>query len=1246
MEKFLKPTKLELDPRTADCKKAWTHWKQTLDNFFGSFSTTPNDAAKLSALVNFVSPDVYAYIDGSPDFTTAIAALQAVYIKPKNEIYARHCLLTRKQQEGENIDEFMRTLEKLSKECEFKDVGKEDYRKAYIRDAFICGISSPEIRQKLLEENLDIDKSFEKARTYELAMLNSQRIGSSNVVNATVPETGAEEGEQDKVCAAMFQQYNNRNRNSSKGKSGSDNCFYCGYQSHSRDVCPARNQECNFCGFKGHFERACRTRAKTGASNGSYKKGNYNKPRADKPSYSQAPRLVSALPTSLADSVVSAKVRDRDVNVLIDSGSTESYINLETVKLLNLGVNSLDCENVKMASSRHSSTTLGSTKVDVTIGEHTYSEMRLKILPDLCCDIIMGHDVMNQHDKVVINFGGRRSTMNIDNISPSGFACSLSPMSIGPAHLFEHLSPDLKPIRCNSRQYSKPDTEFISQEVSKLLSDGRIEPSTSPWRAQVLVTSNERHRKRMVVDYSRTINKYCELDGYPFPNIDEMVNKVAQYTFYSTYDLKSAYHQVPIRESDRPFTAFEAAGRLYQFTCIPYGVSNGVAAFQRSVDGLIDSNNLKNTFAYIDNITICGHTREELDSHVKQFMEVVDKFGMTLNHDKTIEAVKEIKILGYQVSKGTIKPDPDRMGPLTNMPLPSDPCSLKRALGLFSYYSRWIPNFSEKIRPLSNEPDYPLNKSAEAAFEEIKQCIKDASLVSPNESDLLVVETDASDFCLSASLNQNGRPVAFFSRTLNCHEKHHSSVEKEACSIVEAVRKWRHYLCGRRFLLLTDQQAVSFIFNPQKLGKIKNDKLLRWRIELSCFTFDIKFRPGRLNYTADCLSRASTSTSNPLSTTLAAVPPSQDSLVEIHEALCHPGITRMTHLVRSRNLPYSVEDVKRVISRCTTCAKLKPVFYTPKNPPLIKATQPLERISIDFKGPLPSSTANKYILTVIDEYSRFPFAFPCKDLLATTVKKCLTELFSLFGPPGYVHSDRGKSFISELLRTFLVSQGIGSSFTTPYNPRGNGQCERYNGVIWKTVQLALATRNLEAHHWEVVLPDALHAIRSLLCTATNMTPHEKFLGFTRRSAGAVIPSWLLEKGKALLRRHVRASKYEPLVEEVDIIETNPCYARVCLENGTEKNVSLRDLAPLPRDDSNSNPVSEPVVTTAPSWVPEVTPTPISEKLSPAPVWTSPASEVPVSPPEPPPPEPEREVRQSSRVSVPPDRMNYHKLGGT
>ena len=147
----------------------------------------------------------------------------------------------------------------------------------------------------------------------------------------------------------------------------------------------------------------------------------------------------------------------------------------------------------------------------------------------------------------------------------------------------------------------------------------------------------------------------------------------------------------------------------------------------------------------------------------------------------------------------------------------------------------------------------------------------------------------------------------------------------------------------------------------------------------------------------------------------------------------------------------------------------------------------MERLSIDFKGPMPSRTKNKYILTVDDEYSRYPFAFACSNIDFKTVISCLSRILTLFGACIYVHSYRDKSFMSIELVSYLYSMRIARSRTSAYNPRGNGQCEKNNDLIWSAVLLALNNRNLFLSAWESVLPQVLHPIRSLLCTATNVT---------------------------------------------------------------------------------------------------------------------------------------------------------------
>ena len=164
------------------------------------------------------------------------------------------------------------------------------------------------------------------------------------------------------------------------------------------------------------------------------------------------------------------------------------------------------------------------------------------------------------------------------------------------------------------------------------------------------------------------------------------------------------------------------------------------------------------------------------------------------------------------------------------------------------------------------------------------------------------METDASSVAVSATSNQNGKPVAFYSRTLSKSKLAHSSVEKEATAIIEAVQKWSHLLTGRCFRLITDQRSISFMYDSKNHGKIKHAKILRWRIEVSQYKYEIIYCAGKLNAAADTLSHTY---SAPLFST---------SLYDIHANLFHSGITRTYHFVKFKNLPFSLNDVCKIVN--------------------------------------------------------------------------------------------------------------------------------------------------------------------------------------------------------------------------------------------------------------------------------------------------------------------------------------------
>ncbi|GFV21941.1 retrovirus-related Pol polyprotein from transposon opus [Trichonephila clavipes] len=524
--------------------------------------------------------------------------------------------------------------------------------------------------------------------------------------------------------------------------------------------------------------------------------------------------------------------------------------------------------------------TEGVCKVNLKIENFTYPNVELLVMKDLCSDVLIGHDILNRHSSVEIGFDGNRLPLTI---------CSLAAAQVPPVSLFSNLNPDCRPLVTKSRRQTVEDNIFMALEVQKLLQEGVIEPSNSPWKAQAFVIRGENHKPRMVVDYSQTINKYTLL----------------------------AYHQIPIQDSERHYAAFEACGKLYQFLRVPFGVTNGVACFQRVIDKIIEDDGLTQTYPFIDDVTMCGKDQKEHDDNLEKFMTVAKKYNLTLNEDKCTYSSNSVHLLGYIIQDGIIKPDPERLKPLRDTPVPKDSSALQR------------------------KKQFPLSRDAVLTFNSLKDDVANAALTTIEDDIPFRVETDSSDFAIGATLSQAGRPVAFFSRTLHASELRHSSPEKEAYAIVESLRHWRHFLMGKHFEVFTDQQVVAFVFNQRYGSKIKNEKLIRWRLELASSKFDIIYRPEKQNVIADTLSRIT-----------GAITPRVD-LYNLQNSLCHPGVTRMHHWVCCRNLLFSLEDIKKVTNSCLICNELKPRFV--KNVgTLVKATAPFERLNLDFKGPLPS----------------------------------------------------------------------------------------------------------------------------------------------------------------------------------------------------------------------------------------------------------------------------------------------------
>ena len=516
-------------------------------------------------------------------------------MKTPNNIFAPHELATRQQKPGESLDEFLEELKRLSKHCNFTAVSAETYRSEMIRDSFINGLTSNYIRQRLLENfELSLDRAYEIARTLhtaqknsELYMQQSHQLIPTNV--AAVSTNTSPPVDQDRESLAAIK----------KTASARKSCYFCGGYLHAnRASCPARDAVCHNCSKKGHCAKVCQSSRKSATVNAIYK-----------PSLCT---ITAACPSGLRHASVPVKINDIDnQTALIDSCSSENFISEKAFKRLQIPA-TLSDKKVTMAMTSMESSIIGQCNVTIVLNGNTYKNVRLDILQSLCSDVILGYNFQKQHKNLIFHYGGNEEDLIVTSGSPKTVSVldTKQPIvaDVDPPTLFKNITDDVKPIATKSRFFTKDDRAFIQDQISSLLEAGLIKRSDSSWRAQVMITRDEfkRHKKRMCIDYSQTVNLFTELDAYPLPRIDDLITKLSQYKVFSTFDLKSAYHQIPLRESETKFTAFEALGDLYEFVVIPFGVTNGVPSFQRIIDNLVTQEGVKDTFPYLDNVTVAG----------------------------------------------------------------------------------------------------------------------------------------------------------------------------------------------------------------------------------------------------------------------------------------------------------------------------------------------------------------------------------------------------------------------------------------------------------------------------------------------------------------------------------------------------------------------------------------------------------------------------------------------------------------
>lgn len=420
------------------------------------------------------------------------------------------------------------------------------------------------------------------------------------------------------------------------------------------------------------------------------------------------------------------------------------------------------------------------------------------------------------------------------------------------------------PIASKIYRLPKVHEEEVSKQINKMLKQKIIQPSVSPYNAPLWVVPKKmdasgQRKFRVVVDYRR-LNDVIVGQYHPIPSIEEILDQLGHSQYFTSLDLSSGFHQIRMDKDDIPKTAFSTPNAHYEFLRMPFGLKCGPAIFQRLMNNILTGLQGHQCFVYLDDLVIVGSNISDHEEKLKLLFQRLSNNNLKLQPDKCEFMKKEIIYLGHKLSQNGVEPDSAKIESIINFPIPKSSKNIKQFLGLTGYYRRFIPNFAAIAKPmtllLKKESNFSWGPEQQKSFDQFKHILTtDLLLQFPDFSKEFILTTDASDYAigsvLSQEVNNKDLPVAYASRTLNKAEQSYSATEKELLSIVWSVKHFRPYLYGRKFKIVTDCRPLTWLFNC----KDPSSRLVRWRLKLEEYDYQITYKPGHLNSVADALSR-------------------------------------------------------------------------------------------------------------------------------------------------------------------------------------------------------------------------------------------------------------------------------------------------------------------------------------------------------------------------------------------------------
>ncbi|GFW48536.1 retrovirus-related Pol polyprotein from transposon 297 [Trichonephila clavipes] len=527
---------------------------------------------------------------------------------------------------------------------------------------------------------------------------------------------------------------------------------------------------------------------------------------------------------------------------------------------------------------------------------------------------------------------------------------------------------------------------------------------------------------------------------------------------------------------------------------MPFGLCNAPATFERLMETVLKGLTFEACLIYLDDVIIGGRTFEEHLQNIRKVLSKLSDANLKLNPSKCKFFQKEVNYLGHIISAEGVRTDPEKVSAVKNWKRPENLRELRSFLGLCTYYRKFVKGFSNIARPLhkltESKQKFQWTKECEDSFLQLKEALTSSPiLIYPQPDKPFILDTDASNESVGAVLSQEidgqERVVAYWSQVARWiqrlneyyfdirHRKGSSHGNADALSRRPCPENCRH--CSRvetKYDYAIRQITTSTATPPDPWSDEKE-----W-----CSIPKIRIRGWK-----DIQVAISTSSiSYPRGTQRIAWQPNRRSFRRHENFAPSSRAILLGGKVRA--------DVEQWCKSCDACSARKgPKIRSRGKLHRYNVGAPFERIAFDILGPLPrTASGNKYLLVVMDYFTKWPEVYPIPDQEAPTVAEAVVQHWiSRYGVPLQLHSDQGRNFVSAVLKGVCELLGIDKTKTTPLHPQSDGMVERFNRTILNNLSLMVSKNQQD---WDQKVPLFLLAYRSAVHETTGYSPSQMLFG--------------------------------------------------------------------------------------------------------------------------------------------------------